>query len=176
LTTITGRRRRVRLPRLPHIMNRRTLLRLALACLAILLLRPAMGGRVSGIEQFWIALTWASAVASCWGAAKAIRSFRWVAAEMVARPYLDWRAARISTINHLTTHSVLLLVQVDWLALGLWFGFQPPAPSASAGITAQQVFFTAVLIVSEVLLTILNFILGVNRQRLVDQVQRAGGD
>jgi hypothetical protein len=160
----------------PQIMGRRTVLRLLCWWLAILILRPAMGDNVSEIEQFWIMLTWLSVVASCWGLIKARRSFIWVGEEMAARPQYDWVATRISTINHIVTHAVLFAVQVNWLVLGVFLGFQPPAPSTDAHVTAGQIVFTVALIISELLLTGLNFMLVINRTRLVYRVQHAGGD
>jgi hypothetical protein len=115
-------------------------------------------------------------VVSFWGLVKARRSYMWVTGEMAGRPEYDWRSTRISTVNHVATHLVLFVVQIDWLMLGIFLGFQPPTPATGTHVTPGQIYFTAVLIISEIFLTGLNFMLVINRQRLVNHVQRAGGD
>lgn len=152
------------------------LLRLLAAIVLVALLRLPMGEDVSPLEMTWLTLTWGGVVGCAWGLWKATRSSVYVTHEQHENPELDYASARISALNHIVTHAVLLLTQLAWFSFGVRVGFAPAAPTATERPTTTQLHFTAVLLFMEILLVGLSIFMVIRRQALVDSVARIGGD
>lgn len=153
-----------------------SLIRLVAAILIVLLLVPFTGRSFATIEKFWVFLTWGSTVVCVWGSWKARKSLAYVHDQEQSHPEQSWSSARISAVNHMATHLVLLITQIAWFQFGVRLAFTPPGPDASPRPTSTQIHFTATLILTELFVCGLAVFLVFRRQYLVNMVQRDGGD
>lgn len=173
---MTTKRPVVSRPTRTRAISPRNALRLLAAIGLVALVRLPMGDNLSGLEAVWLTLTWGGVVGCAWGLWKATRSSVYVTHEQHENPELDYASARISALNHIVTHGVLLLTQLAWFSFGVRVGFQAAAPSAPGRPTGTQIHFTAVLLFMELLLVGLSIFMVIRRQALVDSVARVGGD